>query len=148
METNSEDYFAKGDASLQNGMKQATKLLSVMPSHATRELLILYGSLTTCDPGDVFATMDVAKQNSVRVSVIGLAAAIRVCETICKTTGGSYSVISDADHLAELLKQQTVPPIRAAEEKAALMKMGFPVYQRGDRPTACMGYVSHKHTCG
>ena len=30
-----------------------------MPSHASREVLILFGSLTTCDPGDILQTTKV-----------------------------------------------------------------------------------------
>lgn len=32
-----------------------------MPSHASREVLIIYGSLTTCDPGDILETVKVSK---------------------------------------------------------------------------------------
>ena len=30
-----------------------------MPSHASREILILFGSLTSCDPGDIHETIQV-----------------------------------------------------------------------------------------
>ena len=30
-----------------------------MPGHASREILILFGSLTSCDPGDVLETVHV-----------------------------------------------------------------------------------------
>ena len=30
-----------------------------MPGHASREILILFGSLTSCDPGDVLETVNV-----------------------------------------------------------------------------------------
>lgn len=30
-----------------------------MPSHASREVLALFGSLTTCDPGDILQTIKV-----------------------------------------------------------------------------------------
>ncbi|PSN43765.1 hypothetical protein C0J52_06399 [Blattella germanica] len=31
----------------------------MLPSHASREILILMGSLTTCDPGDITVTIQV-----------------------------------------------------------------------------------------
>ena len=30
-----------------------------MPGHASREILILFGSLTSCDPGDILETIQV-----------------------------------------------------------------------------------------
>ena len=30
-----------------------------MPSHASREVLVIFGSLTTCDPGDIIETSKV-----------------------------------------------------------------------------------------
>jgi transcription initiation factor TFIIH subunit 2 len=30
-----------------------------MPGHASREVLIIFGSLTTCDPGNVIETIQV-----------------------------------------------------------------------------------------
>lgn len=30
-----------------------------MPGHASREILILFGSLTSCDPGDILETVQV-----------------------------------------------------------------------------------------
>jgi transcription initiation factor TFIIH subunit 2 len=32
----------------------------MLPSHASREILILMGSLTTCDPGDISVTIEVS----------------------------------------------------------------------------------------
>ena len=31
-----------------------------MPGHASREILILFGSLTSCDPGDIHETLQVS----------------------------------------------------------------------------------------
>ena len=42
-----------------------------MPSHTSREILLLMGSLTTCDPGDIQDTINNLKAQSIRCSVIG-----------------------------------------------------------------------------
>lgn len=47
------------EPSLQNGLELALKGLRLLPSHASREVLVIMGSLTTCDPGDINATIDV-----------------------------------------------------------------------------------------
>jgi hypothetical protein len=74
-----------------------------VPTHATREVVVIMGSLTTCDPGNIFDTIKVAyvwrgalslqtlAKERVRVSIIGLAAQVRVCQTVCEDTGGTGS---------------------------------------------------------
>lgn len=49
-----------GELSLQNGLDMALNSLKLLPSHASKEILIIMGSLTTCDPGDITKTFDVS----------------------------------------------------------------------------------------
>lgn len=49
-----------GEPSLQNGLEMALSSLKLLPSHASREILVVMGSLTTCDPGDITTTIDVS----------------------------------------------------------------------------------------
>jgi transcription initiation factor TFIIH subunit 2 len=49
-----------GEPSLQNALELALRSLRMLPSHASREILILMGSLTTCDPGDISLTVQVS----------------------------------------------------------------------------------------
>lgn len=49
-----------GEPSLQNGLEMALSSLKLLPSHASREVLVIMGSLTTCDPGDITTTIDVS----------------------------------------------------------------------------------------
>lgn len=48
-----------GEPSLQNSLELAVKSLKNLPSHASREILVIMGSLTTCDPGDITETIQV-----------------------------------------------------------------------------------------
>lgn len=48
-----------GEPSLQNSLELALKSLRLLPSHASKEILIVIGALTTCDPGDVNETIQV-----------------------------------------------------------------------------------------
>lgn len=48
-----------GEVSLQNGLEMALNLLKLLPSHASKEILVIMGSLTTCDPGDITTTFEV-----------------------------------------------------------------------------------------
>lgn len=49
-----------GEPSLQNGLELALKCLKLLPSHASREILVIMGSLTTCDPTDINITINVS----------------------------------------------------------------------------------------
>lgn len=58
------------------------------PSQGLREVVVIMGSLTSCDPGDIYETIANYRQDGIRVSVIGLAAEVHVCKALCKETGG------------------------------------------------------------
>ncbi len=103
----------RGEPSLQNSLEVALQSLRHMPGHASREvsavrcsagglrrclsslsfiplppqLLFVVGSLTTCDPGDVEATIEECKKLHVRCSVIALAAEV---VTGSDSQGGVY----------------------------------------------------------
>lgn len=48
--------------------------------------------------------------SSVRCSVIGLAAEVRLCKTLAQKTDGSYSVILNETHFKDLLLTHVRPP--------------------------------------
>lgn len=53
------EMACSGEPSIQNGLELALRSLRMLPSHASREVLIILGSLTTCDPGDINETIKV-----------------------------------------------------------------------------------------
>ncbi|XP_048478389.1 general transcription factor IIH subunit 2 [Plutella xylostella] len=115
-----------GEPSLQNALELAGRALRPLPGHASRELLLLFAALTTCDPGDIAATIQGLKTDGIRCSVIGLAAEVRICKKLCQDTGGDYGVVLDDVHYRSLLLASTQPPPRARSLDAGLVKMGFP----------------------
>ncbi|CAG0880625.1 unnamed protein product, partial [Darwinula stevensoni] len=118
--------ICSGEPSLQNALELAAQSLQHMPSHASREILIIFGSLTTCDPGDLKKTIQTLKSYNIRVSIVGLAAEVRICRTLCKETGGEYSVIVDDVHLRTLILNHVIPPPAAGSMDSSLIRMGFP----------------------
>ncbi|CAH3045994.1 unnamed protein product [Porites evermanni] len=130
-----------GEPSLQNAMEVAIQSLRHMPSHASREILVLFGSLTSCDPGDIHETLQTLQQQNIRCSVIGLAAEVRVCRTLCSETQGSYGVILDERHYKELLMQHVIPPVAKVDTEAALIRMGFPQHLSSGPPSLCMCHL-------
>lgn len=92
------------------------------------QLVVIMGSLTTCDPGDIAKTLANCKQLNVRCSVISLAAEVRILKELTKVTGGEYGVILDDLHFRDLLYSHLEPPPTAATAEASLIKMGFPCH--------------------
>ncbi|XP_014475198.1 PREDICTED: general transcription factor IIH subunit 2 isoform X4 [Dinoponera quadriceps] len=115
-----------GEPSLQNSLELALKSLRLLPSHASKEILIIVGALTTCDPGDINDTIQNMKSDGIRCSVIGLAAELYICKRMANFTGGEHSVALDDKHYKEQLSSHIDPPPAATRLDAALVKMGFP----------------------
>jgi len=118
-----------GAASLQNTLVCAMATLKHVPDYGFRELVIVYNSLSSCDPGDINATVQECKANKLRVSVICTAAEVRICRAIAEETGGSFAVAMDAEHLSLLLMEQTIPPAELrsmSPTETEFVYMGFP----------------------
>lgn len=118
-----------GLASLQNTILLAMSMLRHIPNYGHREVLIVFNSLSTCDPGDIFATLRDAKAQRVRISVICLVAEVFICKQVAELTGGSFAVALDALHLSELLQQHTIPPPEVQRQESLFtdfIYMGFP----------------------
>jgi transcription initiation factor TFIIH subunit 2 len=121
-----------GNPSLQNSLEMARAALFHAPSHGTREVLIIYGALLSSDPGDIHDTIKALVQDRIRVSIIGLAAQVKICDDLCKTTNngddGYYHVAIDEQHFRELVMAVTTPPVTRSKKQSqsSLLKMGFP----------------------
>jgi hypothetical protein len=63
---------------------------SHLPIHSSREILIIFGSLTTCDPNNIHDTLDACVANKIRISVVALAAEMKICRELCDKTGGGW----------------------------------------------------------
>ncbi|KAG4074566.1 hypothetical protein HA402_005631 [Bradysia odoriphaga] len=136
-----------GEPSLQNGLELALQTLKMIPSHASREILIIMGSLTTCDPGDINTTIETLKKEGVRCSVVSLSAEIRICRHLATETGGLYSAVLDDTHYRDQLLQHIDPPPAAQTQENSLIKMGFPHSQCEEAMepalTMCMCHIDN-----
>lgn len=79
----------QGEPSLQNGLELARQSLKMLPSHASREIVVIMSSLTTCDPTDILVTIENLKKDGIRCSVVSLSAEIRVCRYLTEQTNGN-----------------------------------------------------------
>lgn len=81
-----------------------------LPSTNSREVVLLWGSLTTQDPGNIHATIDDLARDGVRVSCVSLSAEVKVLHTLTSRTGGQFSVALDEDHLRQSILDLVPPP--------------------------------------
>jgi len=136
----------KGQPSLQNALEMARGALFHAPDHTTREVLILYGSLLSADPGDIHSTITTLVESRITVTVIGLAAQVAICRTLVERTNPSrppvetYTVALNEQHYRELLMRATTPPATQTsdnESHSSLLMMGFPSRIVDPTPTLC-----------
>lgn len=62
---------------------------SHLPTHSSREITIIFGSLTTCDPSNIHDTLDECIKDKIRISLVALAAEMKICRELCEKTGGA-----------------------------------------------------------
>ncbi|KAJ1728904.1 hypothetical protein LPJ61_003790 [Coemansia biformis] len=129
-----------GEPSLQNALELGMHGLRRAPAHGLREIVCVFGSLTTCDPGDIEQTLQALKHAEVRVSMVHLAAEVFIFKRICKETGGQFSVATDADNMKDaLLASVPPPPLSAARGTSDMVLMGFPIKaSSASLPTPCV----------
>jgi len=119
-----------GEFSLQNSLEQAFLSLQTVPQHGSKEVLVILASLSTCDEGDVFETIDKMNQNNIRCSVIGLSAEVYIAKYLARETLGKHGVCQNKEHFRKLL-QEHVPPAPVLTEnrngmRTTFIRMGFP----------------------
>ncbi|KAJ5714517.1 uncharacterized protein N7483_011698 [Penicillium malachiteum] len=133
----------KGLPSLQNGLDMARGALSHTPSHGTKEVLVIFGSLLSSDPGDIYQTINTLVEDKVRVRIVGLAAQVAICRELCsKTNGGdetAYGVVLNEQHFRELMMDVTTPPAAYSQKQAvsSMLMMGFPSRTMDSKSSIC-----------
>uniref|UniRef100_A0A672LIT9 General transcription factor IIH subunit n=1 Tax=Sinocyclocheilus grahami TaxID=75366 RepID=A0A672LIT9_SINGR len=118
------DSTCVGEPSLYNSLNLAMQTLKHMPAHTSKEILVVFSSLTTCDPANIYELIKALNGLKIRVSVIGLSAEVRVCTILTRETGGSYNVILDESHFKELLMLHVKPPPASSSSECSLIRMG------------------------
>ncbi len=126
--------------SLQNGLEVAGRSLGHQPRHGSREILIICGALSTCDPGHILTeTLPRLMAANIRVSTFALSAELHICRKIAEVTGGAMGVCLDKGHMRDWLLEQCVPPPAIRKELlefgCEMVQMGFPTRTKSEIPT-------------
>ena len=130
-----------GEFSLQNGIEVAGRSLGHMPKHGSREILVMVGALSTCDPGDILVdSLPRLLGAGIRVNCLALCAEMHICRKLSESSGGVMGVALDGRHLKDLLMNFIAPPPALKndnfeENTCEFVAMGFPTRQTEDVPT-------------
>jgi transcription initiation factor TFIIH subunit 2 len=133
-----------GEFSLQNGLEVAGRSLGHQPRHGSREIVVLFGALSTCDPGNILTeTLPRLQAANVRVSSFALSAELHVCRKLAEESSGVMGVCLDKGHFRDwLLGGQCTPPPAIPNSFGSggangceMVRMGFPTRASGDVPT-------------
>lgn len=148
LETALRDRFhSDGLPSLQNALELAISSLSFIPSYGFKEVVVLYSSLSTCDPGDIFKTIDKLKKSNIRCSVIGFGAEMFLLRYLTRETNGTYGIPINEDNFKDLLFQHASPPPTTRSQQrstAELIQMGFPQKRSENLLSMCIWYVNRE----
>jgi transcription initiation factor TFIIH subunit 2 len=130
---------AEGEPSLQNALLLAHSTLCQIPRYGTREVLIFFSSLSTCDPGNIYKTVHLLKSAHIIVHIISLSAELFVCKRIAELTGGEYRVAKNFEHFRTVALSFCQPPTTLTLElPSKLTEMGFPRF--------CIPLLSSEHS--
>ncbi|VDN02731.1 unnamed protein product [Thelazia callipaeda] len=132
------ENFCHGEFSLHNSLMTAIKNLHSYPGHASREVLLVVASLSTCDPASIYGTFELLKRYRIRCSVISLGAEVFVFKKLSSTTSGQHDVVLDNIHFEIVLNEHTIPPPFNRNVESSVVRMGFPVHESIDFPSFCL----------
>lgn len=126
---------ASGAASLQNALNVAKKNLAAVPPYAMKEIIVCYGSLSTCDPGDIHSTIESLVTEKIRCSAVGMGAELHILRVLTKKAKGTYVIAMNEEHFRDSLAFHVIPPPTTAKQvSASLIRMGYPMLQRAKEP--------------
>eukprot|EP00300_Choanocystis_sp_HF-7_P009995 c16736_g1_i3.p1 GENE.c16736_g1_i3~~c16736_g1_i3.p1 ORF type:complete len:403 (+),score=74.79 c16736_g1_i3:167-1210(+) len=136
----------EGDISIQNALEVSRRSLLRIPKYGSREVVIILGSISTCDPSDILSTIDKMAEANIRCSIVSLAPEMYVCRRLTEKCHGTFAVAEDELQLCDLLSAfAPPPPARQQNKMATLVRMGFPQASRTDYSTLCTCHEKLDH---
>lgn len=78
--------------------------------------MVVYGSLNSCDPGNIYEVVEQLKSAKIRVSVVGWNAEVFILKKLATETLGTYHIPLDKNNFRELLYDHSPPPPAVASK--------------------------------
>ncbi|CAG9323011.1 unnamed protein product [Blepharisma stoltei] len=136
---------ADGEFSLQNSLEMALYLLESTGEHWSSEILIIQSSLNTCDPGNIWETIEKAQKRLAKITVISLCPEVFAMKEATLRTGGKFILIDKAEKLKEEWENIAYTGNPASYE--SLVPMAFPYWIATPTPCACHLKINQGYIC-
>eukprot|EP00359_Climacostomum_virens_P011801 CAMPEP_0204910540 /NCGR_PEP_ID=MMETSP1397-20131031/9042_1 /ASSEMBLY_ACC=CAM_ASM_000891 /TAXON_ID=49980 /ORGANISM="Climacostomum Climacostomum virens, Strain Stock W-24" /LENGTH=202 /DNA_ID=CAMNT_0052080743 /DNA_START=406 /DNA_END=1011 /DNA_ORIENTATION=+ len=90
-----------GEFSLQNAVELGADLLGKSAVHWCHEILIVQNALWSCDPGNIWESVERLIEANIKVSVLSFAPEVYLSKKVTELTGGSFVVARNEAELKE-----------------------------------------------
>lgn len=132
----------EGSPSLQKGLQIGYDLLCDKPPYGTREILILYGSIRTCDKQNILNTVDCIIKDNIHVNCISVAPEMFILKHICEKTNGLYKICFDESGLYKEILNYSETPLWMKGMEPQLIHICFPVKTKINTQILCACHTS------
>ncbi|VWU52130.1 general transcription factor IIH subunit 2 [Hepatocystis sp. ex Piliocolobus tephrosceles] len=120
----------QGSPSLQEGLEIANNLLSDIPLYGTKEIIILYGSIRTCDKKNILNTLNILLENKINVNCISIAPEMYVLKNICEQAKGNYKICTTKNELLYEINNFAETPLWMYGMEPELIHICFPTKRK------------------
>ena len=129
----------EGHVSYQNSLLTALRVLR--SDSASKEVLIIFSSFTSCDPFDINETIREMVDKKVRCSFVSLTGELKILRKLVNETEGEGDIALDVHHFDQILTKYLVPPY-FDKNISSLMEMGFPQLLVEESACACHSVIT------
>ncbi|ANQ09543.1 Ssl1-like protein [Plasmodium coatneyi] len=120
----------QGSPSLQQGLEIAYDLLADIPLYGTKEILILYGSIRTCDKKNILNIVNQIVKNKIHVNCVSIAPEMHILKHICEETNGLYKICMTKNTLMNEMNNITETPLWMIGMEPQLIHICFPTKKK------------------
>ncbi|SBT82313.1 TFIIH basal transcription factor subunit, putative [Plasmodium ovale] len=127
----------QGSPSLQEGLEIAHDLLIDMPLYGTKEILIMYGSIRTCDRKNILKITELIVKNNMYVNCISIAPEMHILKHICEKTNGIYKICTSKNILLNEINNIAETPLWMHGMEPQLIHICFPIKKKINTQIMC-----------
>ena len=124
-----------GEFSFKGALELALNVLEKTEAFWSREILVVHNSLSTCDEGSVWDSIEKARTMNTRISVLSLSALVYVFHEATLATGGQFRIVKHMSLLGNFLEKFAQSGTRSSY--SALIPVAFPTANDRQAPCAC-----------
>ncbi|SBT01543.1 general transcription factor IIH subunit 2, putative (P44) [Plasmodium malariae] len=127
----------QGSPSLQEGLEIAHDLLIDMPMYGTKEIVIMYSSIRTCDKNNILNILELLVKNNIYVNCISIAPEMHILKYICERTKGIYKICTSKNELLNEINSVAETPLWMFGMEPQLIHICFPVKKKISTQIMC-----------